>query len=472
MVPRRPLLAPALLVAVLLVVAPTARAGRPGEVTSFKVRACSAGSLAPASSEGVLSLICERRPGGKEKKTLGHLLPDGAVTRGPVPQSAVGPIAAGPAGEVWTLADDGTEGLGLDRIAADGSVTQIPLGKAQEGDTLEAYGLLADGEGAAWVAIGELAPEWYFHPYDSLGGELLHVAADGTVARFPVPEGVEPQALVRGPDGNLWFCGERGRYSTEHTSYLGKGYVGRMTPAGEFALFPSATEQSSPGGIAVGPEGRLWFTETSDYAREIGSIGTDGAFGPSLRVRNGFLQGSIAFGPEGDPWLSVRGGVMRITPQDQQTVFPSPEASDVVVGAEGDIWTRDSESIERIVPGAPGIDTVKIEVDRARRTADVELACGGSDQRCVGILELSLPGGRGRRGGSRLVRARYSVAAESRRNLTIHLSVRALALARQALPRHAGPYYVGAAIVHATVAGGPTLRRRIWVPGLYKSSRS
>jgi hypothetical protein len=294
----------------------------------------------------------------------------------------------------------------------------------------------------------------------------VHIAADGTLTRFPVPEGVEPQALVRGPDGNLWFVGVSGRSAGEHSSYLGKGYVGRMTPAGEFALFPTATEESSPGGIAVGPDGRLWFTETSNYPRELATIATDGTFGPSLKVRNGFVQGPLAFGAEDDVWLTVLGGLMRITSRDQRTLFPLPEARGVVVGSEGDIWTHGFKQVQRIVPGAPGIDTVKIEADRSSKTLHIQLACGGSRRACEGILELSLAGGRGTKPGARLALVDYSVAAESRRKLTIHLKAKAFALARKAVPKRAGPAYVVPVVVHATVAGGPTLDRRYFVPGL------
>src|ERR1700761_1361933 len=112
---------------------------------------------------------------------------------------------------------------------------------------------------------------------------------------------------------------------------------------------------------------------------------------------------------------------MRITPQEQQTLFPLQEAGGVVVGAEGDIWTRRFKQVGRIVPGAPGIDTVEIEADRSSKSVHVQLACGGSRRGCEGILELSTAGERGTKPGARLVRAHYSVAAESRRGLTIHL---------------------------------------------------
>jgi virginiamycin B lyase len=465
---RRSLIALALSLACLLAVAAIAEAAPPDGAATFKLPVCKISELAPASPRGVLVPLCKVRGKGRPARSLGTLLPNGKLLKRALPHGAAGPFAAGPGGEIWA----GTDGVdpGLDRIAPDGTVIDFPLGTAQGENTLEIYGLVPEGEGSAWAAIGELALGGFtLQPYDSLGGELVHIAADGTVTHFPVPESVEPHALVRAPDGNLWFVGESGRYGGEHSSYLGKGYVGRMTPTGEFALFPTATEESSPGGIAVGPDGRLWFTETAIPTREIATIATDGTFGPSTKVRNVYLQGPLAFGPEGDAWLTVSGGVMRMTQQDQQTVFPLQEARGVVVGAEGDIWTRGLKQVQRIVPGAPGIDTLKIEADRPSKTIHVQLACGGSRRGCEGILVLSMAQHRGTEPGPRLARVHYSVAAESRRGLTIHLPASAFAIAREAVPKRAGAAYVAPVVVHATVAGGPTLDRRFYVSGLAKN---
>jgi virginiamycin B lyase len=460
---RKSIPALVLVLTAVLSVPAVAGAAPPSGVDEFKLPTCEGSKLVPASPEGVLVPLCERR-GERTIRSLGTLPPSGDLTKRPLPGEAAGPFAVGTGGEVWAGTGFSGANVGVDRIAADGTVTQIPLGTAKENNTLRIFGLVPGGDGSIWIAIGELAPEWYFHPYDSLGGELVHIAADGTVARFPVPEGIEPRALVRGPDGNLWFGGEKGRYATEHTSYLGKGYVGRMTPQGEFALFPTATEQSNPSGIAVGPDGRLWFTEASNWANEIGTIGTDGAFGPAIKVRN--LVGPLAFDRQGNVWASLYGGVMRITAKGQHTLYPILETQDVVAGAEGDIWASEYGTVQRIVPGAPGIDAWKVEATGPSKTVHVQLACGGSEEGCSGVLTLSLTGKRGKEPGARLFRVRYSVAAESQRELKLRLTPKAVRLARGAVPKRAGRAYVGPVIVRATVAGGPTLDRRFYAPGL------
>ncbi len=63
---------------------------------------------------------------------------------------------------------------------------------------------------------------------------------------------VTPTGIAAGPDGNLWFTESDGNR------------IGRITPGGtitEFARGISA--KSRPFGIAAGPDGNVWFTEFS-----------------------------------------------------------------------------------------------------------------------------------------------------------------------------------------------------------------
>jgi virginiamycin B lyase len=83
----------------------------------------------------------------------------------------------------------------------------------------------------------------------------------GIITEFPVPTGL-PAEITSGPDGNLWFTAEN---STQ---------IGRVTPGGDFTLFPIPTSSGDPFGITSGPDGNLWFTEAKP--NQIGRI-TSGA---------------------------------------------------------------------------------------------------------------------------------------------------------------------------------------------------
>src|ERR1700724_466959 len=81
------------------------------------------------------------------------------------------------------------------------------------------------------------------------------------ITEYPVPTaGSSPGVIAAGPDGNLWF--------TESSA----NKIGRISTAGTFTEFSVPTASSSPRGIAVGPDGALWVTEHD--ADKIGRITT------------------------------------------------------------------------------------------------------------------------------------------------------------------------------------------------------
>jgi virginiamycin B lyase len=64
--------------------------------------------------------------------------------------------------------------------------------------------------------------------------------------------------IAMGPDGNLWF--------TENAD----NKIGRLSVDGELTEYPIPPADSAPLGIVAGPDGDLWFTESN--ASQIGQI--------------------------------------------------------------------------------------------------------------------------------------------------------------------------------------------------------
>src|SRR6266550_7988578 len=84
-----------------------------------------------------------------------------------------------------------------------------------------------------------------------------------TVTEFLIPTaGSVPMAITAGPDGNLWFTESSGNQ------------IGRITPAGLITEFPLPNSGSDPRGITAGPDGALWFTEFG--GNRIGRVTTAG----------------------------------------------------------------------------------------------------------------------------------------------------------------------------------------------------
>ena len=204
------------------------------------------------------------------------------------------------------------------------------------------------------------------------------------VVELPIPPGFgHPVDIAAGPDGNLWFTETVPGLDSATSSY-----VGRITPAGqvtEFSIPAEGTPFGSGGGglqITAGPDGNLWFTESSSYSKvaEIspsGGItvyhhagisepegivaGSDGALwftndeGDSIgRIttkgdvhiyRHAGIKRpwGIAGGPDGAIWFTnpVRNTIGRITTEGVVTIYADPRIhgpQGIVAGPDGALW--------------------------------------------------------------------------------------------------------------------------------------
>jgi streptogramin lyase len=101
-----------------------------------------------------------------------------------------------------------------------------------------------------------------------------------------------PDQIVSGPDGNLWF--------TEPTA----DKIGRITPAGVITEFAVPTVAAEPNGIALGPDGNLWFTERD--GDKVGKITTAGVITEYPLTAGAGPQGIVA-GADGNLWIAEFG---------------------------------------------------------------------------------------------------------------------------------------------------------------------
>ena len=97
----------------------------------------------------------------------------------------------------------------------------------------------------------------------------------GAISTFEDPAGQvsNPEEIVTGPDGNLWFT----------NSGTTPARIGRITPAGAIATFAGGqSDVGHPTHLTSGPDGNLWFTTlrtASGFGRgPVGRITPSGAF--------------------------------------------------------------------------------------------------------------------------------------------------------------------------------------------------
>ena len=84
------------------------------------------------------------------------------------------------------------------------------------------------------------------------------------------PSKNRPSTIVPGPDGALWFVATEVTVIGNTTRSGGADKIGRITTVGAITEYPIPTSKSIPNGIAAGPDGALWFTES--YVNKIGRL--------------------------------------------------------------------------------------------------------------------------------------------------------------------------------------------------------
>jgi streptogramin lyase len=193
------------------------------------------GRLVPSPSEP-----CKEKPEITEYEvpmaTLGE-------TGGGNPGTAGDSIASGPGGNLW-FSEAGSERIGEMNTSGQ-MVNTFPPSPATLGGS------------PLGIAQGSDGNMWFTEPEEDRIGRITQ---SGQVTEFPLPAtDAALSSIVKGPDGNMWFTFG----GTENTG------VGCITPAGNaaqtFAMSGGISE-----GIAVGPEGAIWFAES--LAHNIGRL--------------------------------------------------------------------------------------------------------------------------------------------------------------------------------------------------------
>ena len=157
-------------------------------------------------------------------------------------------------------------------------------------------------------------------------------AVAGTVINeLPVPTaGSTPDEITHGPDGNMWFV--------ESTA----NKIGRVTPAHVFTEFNIPTAASAPSVLIQGPDGNLWFTEFN--TNKIGRITTGGHFDEFPLPAGGTGPQFITVGPDGNLWFTERTSsrIGRITMNGTIADFATPTGASqpirIISGPDGNLW--------------------------------------------------------------------------------------------------------------------------------------
>jgi streptogramin lyase len=155
------------------------------------------------------------------------------------------------------------------------------------------------------------------------------------INQFPIPQSSGIGGITTGPDGALWF--------TETTFSSDPDEVGRITTAGAIAQYPiPGCECPGPLGITTGPNANLWFAQGPN----IGQITTAGA-ATEYQVPNAIDTDGITTGPDGNLWFTDAdvNYIGQITTAGVVTEFPVPAHGSgldgidaITAGPDGALW--------------------------------------------------------------------------------------------------------------------------------------
>ncbi len=169
--------------------------------------------------------------------------------------------------------------------------------------------------------------------------------------------GVNPFGITSGPDGNLWF--------TESTNALypyGKpGVIGKITTTGNYTSY-SCAPCWNPVFITTGPDQNLWFTEgqNGNYLDKITTSGTASRV-ISLSGRFGY---QIRSGPDGNIWFSRDGnalGKVATNGENLQYYTSSNGIRGIGFAPDGSLWyTSVSTTIGHISQNGTSLGTVTV----------------------------------------------------------------------------------------------------------------
>ena len=169
------------------------------------------------------------------------------------------------------------------------------------------------------------------------------------IAEFQIPTANSyPYGITAGPDGNIWFT------ESSFTEPNGS-IIGRITPNGTITEFPLPNKfNSNPFPITVGPDGNLWFAELPP---KIGRMTPTGAVTEFL-IPSGASANGIVGGPDGNVWFTETNAnrIGRITPAGvvAEFVVPTVRTSPwrITAGPDGNLWFTELtwNAIGRITP--------------------------------------------------------------------------------------------------------------------------
>lgn len=282
--------------------------------------------------------------GSSDEDVLARVTNRGRIIEIRDPGTADGSPLGSAAAFAITTPPDGTIRFGLRDNGSEARIAVLaPSGRlsfVEIPQTLNGYA--TDGAPGS-IALGPDGNYWMTDPEG-----IYRLTPNGALSLFTIhPNRWAPQEIVDGPDRDLWFTaplgGAEGSRSIFPSTHAGaarvplRDSIGRITPSGQFRLFPLPRTQSLPQGIAAGHDGNIWYTIPT-------GIGRMTPRGHVTLFRTPGIPGRITTARNGDLWFTdtTKPSIGRITPKGEITTYKLPRAFGMPVGIAlargGSVW--------------------------------------------------------------------------------------------------------------------------------------
>lgn len=253
-------------------------------------------------------------------------------------EGSIGDLATDAEGNLWfTLPNSDAIG----RITPQGEIARFSLPAYDAGS-----GFVA-GRGPTSIMAGADGALWFS---ETLANEIGRVTPSLELTEFALPSTVvRPSTMTNwgglawGPDGNIWFSESTGK-------------VARMTPSGavtEFEVGGADTLGRGPGPMTAGRDGAMWFAQPN--LDELDRITTDGVLS-RLALPAFSRPTASACDSAGNLFILEEDGnaVARLSPEGALREYPlsTPYSSprDIAIAPDGVVWFT--------APGANALDSL------------------------------------------------------------------------------------------------------------------
>lgn len=235
-------------------------------------------------------------------------------------------ITAGPDGNVW-FADN--NGHALVRTQMTGKTKSFQLSFTENGMTFGFQPLnpVTGPDGKLYITTDNADPK---NSAGMIG--VLTTSGGFKIHDSPSKDNLGNNGIAVGPDGNVWFAE--------------KAHIAKITPAGAITEFtyPSGLNDNASAGVVTGPDHKVWFTEY--FTQKVSNIDPTTGVITEFDVSAPGCTGpqGLAVGTDGDLYFNCSfATIAKMTTSGSVTVISNPYGTpdvpqDMITGPNGHIW--------------------------------------------------------------------------------------------------------------------------------------